>query len=283
MTLPDQPPLDLAQSITPAQPGPDSQPISHAPLPVTIRWQARHWMADPLIISLKLLDKDFNIGGERIATLGDRYPNLLWIPSEIVEESYPVNLKPDAPPGLYQLELSLIQQDKTLPDGFAYLPLVQAENDLGPNLYPATFRLLDPAHHSPPAQPLSAQLGEAIQLTGYDLTPGNPLALALYWQSSAKIPTDYTVFSQLIGPDGQVWAQWDNPPQAGRYPTTAWRTPDTVVDRYTLTLRDGAPPGLYRLLTGMYDPTSGQRLPVTINGESQPDGAVEVTQVRLGE
>jgi hypothetical protein len=228
------------------------------------------------------------IGGERIAALGDRYPNMLWVPTEIIEETYPLQIKPDAPPGLYQLELSLIHQNKPLPDGFEYLPLTQNDTILGHNLYPTTVRLLDAAYDTPPLFPFPAQLGDAIHLTGYDLSPKSKIVnrksqidLVLYWQSTDTIPTGYTVFTQLLGPDGQVYAQWDNPPQAGRYPTTAWAKNDTVVDRYTLTLREGAPPGDYRLLVGMYDPVTGQRLPATINGQPQPDHAIELTTLSL--
>jgi len=275
LSLPGQPAL----SLPPATPPRLTLAPAVGSLPVTIRWQARRWMTDPLVISLKLLDKDFDIGGERVATLGDRYPNVLWTPTELITETYPVRLKPDAPPGLYRLELSVVHQDENQPDGFEYLPILDGESDLGYNLYPALIRLLDPAHDAPPPVPLAAQLGESIHLTGYEATPltaDAPLALTLYWRASAAIATDYTVFTQLLGPDGQVWAQWDNPPQAGRYPTSAWSAADTVVDRYRLTLREGAPPGDYRLLVGMYDPQTGQRLPVTVDGQPQPNDAVEL-------
>jgi hypothetical protein len=288
LQLPDQSSVDLTQPAPIKSPVPYLLHSTSNSLPVTIGWQTHRWMADPLVISLKLLDKDFVVGGERIATLGDRYPNVLWVPTEVVEETYPVQLKPEARPGLYRLELSLIRQDETLPDGFEYLPLTDGQTTWGHNLYPLTIRLLDPTHNSLPPYPLSAQLGEAIELIGYDLNSQSKtqnlkskIDLALYWQSTAKIPLDYTVFTQLIGPDGQVWAQWDNPPQAGRYPTTAWAKNDRVVDRYTLTLRDGAPPGEYRLLVGLYDPATGQRLPVTIDHQPQPDNALELTRLTL--
>lgn len=239
-------------------------------------------MADPLVISLKLLDKDFNVGGEYVAGLGDRYPNVLWVPTEIVTETYPIVIKPGTPPGLYQLEFSLIHQDENLPDSYQYLPIFENGTELGTNLYPATIRLLDPAHGTPPPNPISAQLGDSIYLAGYDLSPlSSPLPLMLYWKNTTSLSTDYTVFTQLIGPDGQVWAQWDNPPQAGRYPTSAWAKNDTVVDRYTLTLRGGAPTGEYRLLVGMYHPTTGERLPATIDGQPQPDNAIQLAILPL--
>jgi hypothetical protein len=241
-------------------------------------------MADPLIVSMKLLDKDFNVAGERVAALGGRYPNVLWAPTELVEESYPVALEPDAPPGRYFLELSLIRQDERLPNGFEYLPLSNNGDHPGQNLYPLTVRLLDPAHGSQPSQPLEAEVGDVIRLTGYDLNPifsDSParLELTLYWESSGKIPADYTVFTQVVDQAGQVWAQWDNPPQAGRMPTSTWNTKDSVVDRYNLHFQAGAPAGDYRLLVGMYDPTTGERLPVTIDGQLQPDHAIVLTTI----
>jgi hypothetical protein len=241
-------------------------------------------MAEPLIVSVKLLDKDFNVADERVAALGGRYPNVLWVPTELVEESYPVTLEPDAPPGRYFLELSLIRQDERLPNGFEYLPLSNNGDDPGPNLYPLTIRLLDPAHDSQPAQPLEAELGDVVRLVGYDLNPAfsdSPphLELALYWTSTGEIPIDYTVFTQVVDQAGQVWAQWDNPPQAGRLPTSTWSARDSVVDRYNLQFQQGAPAGNYRLLVGMYEPSTGERLPVTIDGQPQPDHAIELTTI----
>jgi hypothetical protein len=241
-------------------------------------------MPSPLVIALKLVDKDFAVGGQRIATLGDRYPNVLWQPTELVTETYPLQPAPDAPPGLYRLELGLLRQDDSLPAGYENLPVLEGNTALGDNLYPLTVRLLDAAHGTSPPTPLAAKVGDNIRLNGIELNPqvsGSPqtVNLALYWESMGKIEGDFTVFTQLLGPDGQVWAQWDNPPQGGRYPTPAWQTTDSVVDRYALALREGAPPGEYRLLAGMYDAVTGERLPVEVNGQPQPDNAIEVGRV----
>ena len=77
-------------------------------------------------------------------------------------------------------------------------------------------------------------------------------------------------------------AQQDNQPQGGRYPTTAWTVRDRVVDRYELVLREGAPSGEYRLLVGMYDLTTGERL-MTIdqNGSRLPDDAIDLGEITV--
>ncbi|MDM8528725.1 hypothetical protein QUF58_11035 [Anaerolineales bacterium HSG24] len=251
-------------------------------LQVTIEWQSRQWMTDSLVVALKLLDKDFAIGGERVTQLGDRYPNLLWVPGELVEESYPILIAPDTPPGLYQLEWSLLRQDEQLPDGFEYLAWQNGETALSEHLYPAHVRVLDPAHAHPPPYPLTAQIGEAMTLNGYNITQqGSKVSLALYWSNNELVKQDYTVFTQLLGPDYQVWAQWDNPPQGGRYPTSQWQTVDQLVDRYTLQRAEGAPAGEYHVLVGMYDPSTGERIPVTINGQAQTDHAVWLGPISL--
>jgi hypothetical protein len=146
---------------------------------------------------------------------------------------------------------------------------------------------LDPAHLQPPDHPLEVKLGGQVQLSGYDLAVDSPaltepVQLTLYWQAIEPPTTDYTVFTQLIGPDGLVWAQQDNQPQAGQYPTTAWKPNDRVVDRYELFLSKDAPPGQYRLLVGMYDLASGQRLPaIAADGYQYPDHAIGLTSLTI--
>jgi hypothetical protein len=106
--------------------------------------------------------------------------------------------------------------------------------------------------------------------------------LALHWQATAQPGADYTVFTQLIGPDGQIWGQQDNQPQAGRYPTSAWEPGQQVIDRYTFKVKAGAPPGQYRLLAGMYLLASGARLAaVGEDGQRLPDDAIVLTTVMV--
>jgi len=148
-------------------------------------------------------------------------------------------------------------------------------------------RIMDPARTRPPMVSNVVTLNDEIQLLGYDLedaqiTPESSLSFALHWQAIKQPKSNYSVFTQLIGPDGQVWAQQDNQPQGGRYPTSAWMPQDRIVDRYELRLREGAPSGAYRLLVGMYDLTTGRRLTaIDQNGIRLPDDAILLTTLTV--
>jgi len=119
-----------------------------------------------------------------------------------------------------------------------------------------------------PAHPLQANLGNQLELSGYDLSPdevqaGQPLAVTLYWRALAPMTLDYTVFVHLIGPDGQRAAQHDGEPwwEVG-VPTSTWQPGEVVRDRHALNLPAGLAPGTYRLQVGVYYWQTQQRLPV---------------------
>jgi hypothetical protein len=99
-------------------------------------------------------------------------------------------------------------------------------------------------------------------LTGTALEPGTPLTVTVVWQAQQAPAADYTAFAHLVDEAGQGWAGDDHQPYDGLYPTSAWGAGEMVRDRFSLTLPAAAPPGLYRLEIGWYDPASGERLDV---------------------
>jgi hypothetical protein len=140
-----------------------------------------------------------------------------------------------------------------------------------------------------PATALRVCLGEHIQLLGYTLVrdgallhdeavrPGDVLQLTLHWQATAAPEGDYSVFVHLMGPEGALVAQQDNIPLGGTYPTFLWQPGEGVDDPYELLVPAGAPPGPYRLVAGMYDWRSGERLAATADCTSPlPDDRIEL-------
>ena len=94
------------------------------------------------------------------------------------------------------------------------------------------------------------------------VTPGKKLLLTLVWRALLSPAADYTVFTHLIGPDGRIWGQWDNPPVRGTYPTSQWSAGERVFDQYAIPVDAQAPAGDYHVLIGLYEPSSGRRLVV---------------------
>jgi hypothetical protein len=124
--------------------------------------------------------------------------------------------------------------------------------------------------------PINAHFDSKVELAGYRLTtdvaspqsgilttaPNTALRLTLYWRVLAPMETSYTVFTHLLDANGQLWAQKDNPPVRGSYPTTEWRVGETIVDKYDIVIPPDVPVGQYELEVGLYDATTGQRLPL---------------------
>ncbi len=120
----------------------------------------------------------------------------------------------------------------------------------------------------PPSQTRSIQviLGDEIRLVEVSLTEslqaGQILPVEFTWQTLQPPQTDYNLFLQLLNSAGQAVAQHDSPPNGGYSPTSTWLPGQTIHSRHALALPADLPPGSYRLITGLYDPATGARLPV---------------------
>jgi hypothetical protein len=248
-------------------------------LEIITYWQALQLMTTRYFASVHLLDNHVEMWSQDDNPVGDGYMNILWSPGEVISDVHALRLKEQTPPGLYNIELGLYSLES---GDFDFLPVSSEVSPASttPNLMLGRVRILDPDHAKTPQYPLQSKLAEQIWLKGYDLpdetlAPDLTIDLTLYWETQGKVPVDYTVFTQLIGPDGRVWAQQDNQPQQGRYPTTVWGADDRIVDRYTLQVQPDAPQGTYQLITGMYDINTGQRLEaVDQQGQRHPQDAI---------
>lgn len=122
----------------------------------------------------------------------------------------------------------------------------------------------------PPGQAIpnerAVRLGEAVLLRGYRTGPapipaGGDLNLKVYWQATAPLDRDYTIFTQLLDRNGALVAGWDSQPLGGYLPTGQWPVDEIVTDVVSLPVPAGTPAGQYRLITGMYLLETLERLP----------------------
>jgi hypothetical protein len=83
-----------------------------------------------------------------------------------------------------------------------------------------------------------------------------------------------TIFTQLLGPNWQLHGQMDRQPVSGQWPTSRCQPGQRFVDKFVVRVSETASVGEYLVLVGLYDLTTGQRLPVVAGGEQLPDDAV---------
>jgi uncharacterized membrane protein len=104
-------------------------------------------------------------------------------------------------------------------------------------------------------------------LVGYSVTDmsnrSQPFTLTLVWQAEQPTTTNYTVFAQLVSSDGQVIAQDDMMPAKGTRPTTGWRAGEYIVDEHLIAFHNDAQPTTARLIVGLYNAATSQRVPIT--------------------
>jgi hypothetical protein len=110
-----------------------------------------------------------------------------------------------------------------------------------------------------------AELGAEIAF------PGDVIPVSLRWRGLRAMAVDYTVFVQLIGPDGKLHGQVDSWPVQGTYPTSEWAVGKDVSDPYEVRLKANAPTGQYRVVVGLYELETMERLRV-LSAEGAPLG-----------
>jgi hypothetical protein len=194
----------------------------------------------------------------------------IWRSGEVLCRRLPLHLPGDVEAGRFTLSLET--------DGVS-LPV--ADLALGPS----TRR-----YDAPPVErEINATLGEAVKLVGMTLEEPDALdqslRVTLVWQALSSPGADHVVFVHLVDQTGQLVAQSDAAPAASAqpegYPTSRWTTGEVVLDEHNLALPSDAT-GSYRLLAGMYDPLTGERLSAQdASGQPIPGGAVLLGDVEL--
>jgi len=149
-----------------------------------------------------------------------------------------------------------------------------------------------------PARPDTGRQGGSSQTRqplALDARAGGYVTLDAVWHAVRPVDRDYVVFTQLVDRDGRMVVTRDMRPHGGMSSTSTWRPvpldqprspapsydsamPDgPVLDLIALRIPPDAPPGdSYRLVLGLYDPTTGQRLAPDTGGD-----AIDVASVTV--
>jgi hypothetical protein len=259
-------------------------------VPVTAYWQALQPMITNYSVFVHLIGRGYQNVGQfnTYPGLGLR-PTRSLEPGQIVADTYPVLVNGGAPaPTRLLVNVGLF--DFTEPGR----PGIEATAPNGQPASPTVGQLkLVPAEWPPlPAAPSVAEFREplsgetsSIVLAGYALVgcqvSTQPCEISFKWLAQASPSADYTVFIQLWPADPQQqFIGFDAPPLAGDYPTSLWEAGEVILDPHELDLT-AVPPGEYRVLAGLYHPSTGQRLAASADSTPLPDNAVNLGTLQI--
>ncbi len=193
--------------------------------------------------------------------LAGDYPTSKWQSGEILRGWLKARIPPTFAPGLYKLRLRLTSVTDPEKELFV-LPI----GDFHVKGWPRNFTAPTPQLN------IGANFGGQTTLLGFDtetmqIKAGQSLKVRLYWRGETEFTEDYKSFVHFIGPDGLLYGQVDQTPGAGDFPTIGWLPNETITDAYSVPIAANAPPGNYQIEIGLYNPNTGERLPLHCNLE----------------
>ncbi|MBI3538640.1 MAG: hypothetical protein HY070_13920 [Chloroflexi bacterium] len=190
------------------------------------------------------------------------FPTYRWQVGNVFRDAFPLNLPPDAPSGLYALDLSWYVYDLDTNKRDESREFATALGTIRVGDIPSTALI---------AQKTNAQSENGIALVGWNAAPalnsnfisvarGETIQLDLFWRAARGQQNNFTVFVHLLDSAGRVVSDADSPPSRGVYPTDRWNSGEIFRDRHALIIPRELAPGDYSIEVGMYLPATNQRV-----------------------
>ncbi|MGQ9683714.1 MAG: glycosyltransferase family 39 protein [Anaerolineae bacterium] len=248
-------------------------------LPVTLYWRAQAAMSEDYSVFVHLFD-----GRRVLIAQRDRYPGRglfptsQWRPGDALADTYYLRIPPDlAKPRDLCIEVGLYRAANG-----SRLRVLDADGKAAGDSIALGRISVRPASCAREIRPVQQRFADHIILQGYNLDrqtvrPGETIHLTLFWRAEGIPEADYTVFTHLLGAGDAMLGQEDAPSWSGEAPTSTWTAGRTFCDTYALTVRDDAPAGDARLVVGLYNPATMERL-----SPLGPDGLPQGDSILLG-
>lgn len=249
-----------------------------------LNWQSLGDLNEDYVLFVHLVAVD----GEKVDQIdrhpmAEAYPTYLWQEDDAFTDMYHFYIPADIKPGKYRFLVGWVD----LATGNRLPVIIDGNASELDAVAVGILTVPDPAYEGYlPAVETDASFGNphVIELTGYDINPDklaeqNMLDLIFSWHTPSGVPLDYTVFVHVIDENGELVAQSDSAPSAGRFPTSLWLTGEMVYDKHQIQL----PPDIqsadqFDIMVGFYYWATGERLPVFDNcGDLQLDGSFLLT------
>ncbi|MCB0197449.1 MAG: glycosyltransferase family 39 protein [Anaerolineae bacterium] len=237
-----------------------------------IFWQATKKVEHNYTLEFSFLDpqrKKYVITDQ---PLSEAYDARDWRRSEVVGEAYRFRVPAVALAGDYPMLVTLIDTDTG--QELSHMTLA----DVMVKAQDRNFTL------PKDVIPVSAYVNDEIELVGYRLHDRflkgrETFGLTLYWRSLDFADANYTVFVHAAGPDQSIRGQWDSVPVQGTSPTSGWLPGEIIEDHYEVLMGRDVPAWEYDIFVGMYDPITGERLPISSAKSPTSENRVWLTRL----
>ena len=269
-------------------------------------WRAEKAPSDDYDLLVELVDwRGTGVASWKTKPTAGFFPTSAWQAGDYVRGEHDLRLPGTLRPGRYRLQLALLTPGDERPEESgerlalsgqvprqALGGLLTWQGELaGHDLALTRVRVVDrPRQFELPAMghQLEATVGRQAHLRGYDLDlgqahPGGQVRLTLYWQAGGPMVKPFKVFVHLLDAEGVFRAQHDAPPGGGCCPADAWAEEEVIVDDHLIPLAADLVPGTYRLVVGMYDEETAERVPAyAASGERLLHDQIPVGLVTVG-
>ncbi len=214
--------------------------------PPGLDYQSDVWLVGPdgLIGSVK--------GTERPRVFEDAPPTRQWLPGEWAWDSREVRVLSGAPPGEYDIVLTLF--DKATLQPVTLTTTTGAA--VGPTAVIGRMTVTNPAAPPDftPQYPLAASVAPGLALLGYNqdratAVPGERVLLTLFWECANPVTCDRFPV-RLVDDTGQTAQTWQLPVIREGFAADEWPAHGRLRGQYQLQLPAGLPSGAYRFVVG---------------------------------
>lgn len=232
-----------------------------------------HLLSIPDAISVAQQDSE-NVGNGLTRT---------WIPDMIVKQPVSITVPNDVNnPAAYSLAIRLWSSENDFIEGDNFenwqeqtegLEIQSSANRLIGDDFVALQNfviLLDEAPQT--LQGTVIQFANGIQLIAGNIedsavSSGDILPLELQWSADDRILVNWQQILHFQHINTSELFVFDRPPFDGQLPPSSWNNGFIANDNFTIIIPDDMPSGTYRILTGLYNPETIERL--VINGDYQ--------------
>jgi hypothetical protein len=264
----------------------DSELGSHVfragnPLFASLTWCTNRLIDDDHLVRVRLVDqRGREVTRDELSPTAAGYPTSEWVPGDLVAGRLILPIPIDVKGGTYRVQISLANGEtgRVLPVRNWYgkrdwlsLGTVEVE------AWPLRTELPQQVDH----RLENVELAGDVRLLGYESTrEQQTLNVMLYWQAEDSLEEDYNVFVHVGVPGEPPLVDAGGVPANWTRPTTSWRPGEVIVDEHAISLAD-VPPGQYALMTGFYEPDTGQRPETVVDGSVVPGGYVVLKEMSV--